>query len=97
MTALEQHRSPSMAIMLLHKRRLHEAYHGGMGGFAAHHADGVGPVATIAQGLARPRPLDGAAHLTLDLARQDRQALDRAALMRIALQHAAGLGLEIIP
>ena len=59
-------------------------------------ADDMRPVAAIAQRLARFHARLRARDLDLKLALAHRQALDRAALMRLGFQHAAGIGGELI-
>ena len=57
----------------------------------------MGPVATVAQRLARPDPRERAADVDLEIAFDHGQALDRPARVRQRLQHAARVGPHVVP
>ena len=63
-------------------------------GLFADAAHDVRPVAAVAQGLAGLGPLHDPADLDLELAFEHRQAFDRAALVAVGIEHAAGLGVR---
>src|SRR6476469_10178203 len=91
-------RSPAlMRAGSLHHRGFENADHRGMCGLLRHVADDVRPVAAVAQRLAGAGPLGDIGDRHFKLALEHREALDRAALMRVGFERAAGIGGEIVP
>lgn len=65
----------------VHHRGFEDAHHGGVPEAFPETSDAMGPIGSIAQGFAAFGPFCHAAGLDLELAVEDRQALDGTALM----------------
>jgi uncharacterized protein len=81
----------------IHHRRLENAHHRRVRGLFAQVADPMRHIATVPQRLAAAGGSNRLADLDLELAVQNRQALDRAAQMGGRFENSAWIGLKIVP